>query len=396
MSAATAVCLLLVGLCCFAQSQPPTPATIAKRVIDGLINYDDTHHYFLSLPEYGSTIVYAGIWEASNVLGLDYTAVLNDHLDQFSSRSGSLAYNALHNVTIPWAYDIGDQVGLFPFAYLGRLEYYNHHPNSSYNNKTDLDLAVTIADRYILKWPKRIPDGCVSRQDGWPGEKVVNATFVWADDTFMGLTVPFRLAKLLKRQEYADWAANQLVLFDKHLFDQNVGLMIHGYNDDDQHISCCRWSRANGWTMMAHAEALLSLTAFPNSPYKQQLLSTFQTFAEGARKVQSDKGLWHEVVDVPSTWLETSVSSMFLFSLVHGVENGWLDRTTFQPVIDKAWEGIASTVQSDGTVTGICEGTGIGGDLQFYEGRSNAYSASQPGLGSVIRAAAAMGSLSRN
>jgi hypothetical protein len=46
-------------------------------------------------------------------------------------------------------------------------------------------------------------------------------------------------------------------------------------------------------------------------------------------------------------------------------------------------------VQPDGTVTGICEGTGIGTDVDFYQQRSTAYDVSDPGIGSVFRAAIA-------
>jgi rhamnogalacturonyl hydrolase YesR len=80
---------------------------------------------------------------------------------------------------------------------------------------------------------------------------------------------------------------------------------------------------------------------------------------------------------------------MALYSLATGVRRGWLDRATFAPVIAAAWAGLNKAVDADGTVNGICEGTGIGTSVAFYEGRSTAYNVSAPGLGSVFRAAAA-------
>jgi len=321
--------------------------------------------------------------------------MLSQRLDQYASATDSTAYKALHNISIPFSGSIGDDVGLFPIAFLARLQYYKNHPDAKYDNTTDLQIAIRIAERNVLQFPRRLKDGCISRAGGWGGEKGDNNSFVWADDQFMGLTVLFRLAKLLNNQQYADAAAEWLVLFDEHLFSQDAGLYLHGYNDYDHKTSCCKWSRANGWAMMAHTEALLALKQFPNTPNKQQLLSTFAAHAKGAAKVQSTQGLWHEVVDVDTTFLETSVTAMFLYSLVNGVENDWVDRATFQPVIEKAWAGLTSTIQPNGSVNGICEGTGIGTDVAFYQARSTAYGSSQPGLGSVIRAIAAMGNFQK-
>ena len=48
---------------------------------------------------------------------------------------------------------------------------------------------------------------------------------------------------------------------------------------------------------------------------------------------QAPDGRWHQVLDVESTFLETSVTAMTIYSLVEGVLNGWLDDATFRPVI---------------------------------------------------------------
>jgi unsaturated rhamnogalacturonyl hydrolase len=97
-------------------------------------------------------------------------------------------------------------------------------------------------------------------------------------------------------------------------------------------------------------------------------------------------GRWHQVLDHPETFLETSVTSMTLYSLITGVMGGWLDKTTYDPVIQAAWLGLASTVQMDGTVNGISCGTGIGTDVTFYQERPTNWTESAPGLGSVFRA----------
>jgi hypothetical protein len=51
---------------------------------------------------------------------------------------------------------------------------------------------------------------------------------------------------------------------------------------------------------------------------------------------------------------------------------------------------LSSTIQSDGVVTGICNGFGIHATASDYAHCSQLYLGSSPGLGSVLRAAAAM------
>eukprot|EP01121_Diplochlamys_sp_Union-15-3_P000347 TRINITY_DN10325_c0_g1_i1.p1 TRINITY_DN10325_c0_g1~~TRINITY_DN10325_c0_g1_i1.p1 ORF type:complete len:368 (-),score=49.12 TRINITY_DN10325_c0_g1_i1:181-1284(-) len=357
--------ILLVAITAAAITQPD-PKTLAQKVIDAIISYDANKPGFLSLPEYGPSIIYDGIWEASDQFGFDYVSVLNKKLDDYLANTEGSAYKVLHNITIPWGGAIGDNLGLFPIAYLSRVNYYNKHPTSAYNNATDIKLSLEVANRYVIPWPNRLPDGTISRFGGWPGEKSNGATFVWADDEYMGSTLLFRLAKTLDKKDFAEMAANWLVLFDKHLFDTSAGLYHHGYNNYDDVFSCCKWSRANGWTIWAHAEALLSLKHFNLS--EPNVLRVFQEHAKGAANVLS-AGLYHEVVDVSSTFLETSSSSMLLYSLIHGVQNGWIERSAYQPLIEKVYNAIASKIESNGQVNGIVEGTGIGPDLAFYEGR---------------------------
>lgn len=51
-----------------------------------------------------------------------------------------------------------------------------------------------------------------------------------------------------------------------------------------------------------------------------------------------------------------------------------------------AWLGLAAQVASDGTVAGICEGTGILTSVAEYQARGTPFAVSSPGLGGVFRA----------
>jgi len=82
---------------------------------------------------------------------------------------------------------------------------------------------------------------------------------------------------------------------------------------------------------------------------------------------------------------------MAVYALSEAIIHRWIDAATYRPVLDLAWRGLAGAVSSNGTVEGICCGTGIQAKAADYERRSTAYDLSQPGLGSVFRAAVRYG-----
>ncbi len=69
-----------------------------------------------------------------------------------------------------------------------------------------------------------------------------------------------------------------------------------------------------------------------------------------------------------------------------GVINGWLPHADYDAVVRLAWVGLAGQVADDGTVSGICEGTGILTSVAEYAARATPYAVSSPGLGGVFRA----------
>lgn len=130
--------------------------------------------------------------------------------------------------------------------------------------------------------------------------------------------------------------------------------------------------------------------AAPDHPALPAIIALWQQHAAGMAAMQdAGDGRWHQILNDTSTFLETSATAMMLYSLIEGVRRGHLDGPTFAPVITRAWAGLSSTVTADGTVLGICSGTPVGMNATFYNDRPTAYNTSDPGLGSVFRAALA-------
>jgi unsaturated rhamnogalacturonyl hydrolase len=84
---------------------------------------------------------------------------------------------------------------------------------------------------------------------------------------------------------------------------------------------------------------------------------------------------------------------MFVLALARGVRTGWLD-PQYGAAAERGWRGVCGRVMPDGTVMGICQGTSIGNDLEFYEKRSTPPHDPR-GLGAVITAGIEMQQLIR-
>jgi rhamnogalacturonyl hydrolase YesR len=64
--------------------------------------------------------------------------------------------------------------------------------------------------------------------------------------------------------------------------------------------SCCKWGRANGWTMMAKAEVLSALP--PAHSGHGAVLADFVAHARALAKVQdAADGRWHQILNDPTT-----------------------------------------------------------------------------------------------
>ena len=109
----------------------------------------------------------------------------------------------------------------------------------------------------------------------------------------MGLTLVSRLAMieavpLSTRAKLMDFSAGMVLQFAAHLVDTADGLVHHGafVNGTVALKSCCKWSRANGWTTMAHVETLQALEAFPQHPKKAAVLALHRRFVDAMLAVQ--------------------------------------------------------------------------------------------------------------
>ncbi|CAH1790295.1 unnamed protein product [Owenia fusiformis] len=384
-------CLLGLGIVWVQQgtchSEDPTPAILAKRVGDQIMK----HQVAFFRWHYGGAVLFEGLFLASQAFNLNYTDVLDKVLDDFKTNKASYGYMVVHNITVPWFRNIGDEIGLFPIGYLNRVLSESGRVEK-YDNTTDFYIATEVVRRYILGWPSHLEDTTVCREYGWPDRQV--GPFLWADDMYMGLTLAARIGRVTKDPNLMDWVLNQTILFSSHLQDPIDGCFNHGYNAKTNTRSCCKWGRGSGWILMASYEAL----TFKNQPWVKELglhndpkfdkvLSILRSHIKCIVANQSPDGRWHQVINETSTYLETSGSAMALSTLIRACMFGWVDYATYKQNVELGWQGLLKTVAPDGTVSGVCVGTGIESTVADYEARPTNYLlGGDGGLGSILYA----------
>ena len=228
---------------------------------------------------------------------------------------------------------------------------------------------------------------------GWFHKSTDYTDQMWCDGQYMG---PALLAQIIKHTGKTnnissnDWdiIAKQFSITWAQLYDNNTGLLYHGFtaNPGDNassswagiskengiYHSASFWGRANAWYFLALVD-ILEVMPIDNAYY-----NTFKGYltklAEGIKKYQDETtGCWYQVMDkVPASltgnYLEASCSSIFTAGYLKAIRLGLLDKTTYEPVVKKAYEGLVNqfmvydnTDNSTIQLVHSCTSAGLGG-----------------------------------
>jgi rhamnogalacturonyl hydrolase YesR len=162
---------------------------------------------------------------------------------------------------------------------------------------------------------------------------------------------------------------------------------MHGWIQEMNPHPAFHWARANGWAIMAMAELLEVLPA--DHPGRAKVLDLYRAHVRGIAMTQGGNGLWHQVLDRNDSYLETSASAIFVYSITRGINRGWLDPRAYGPLVALGWNAVVKKVNDQGQVEGTCVGTGMAFDPMFYYYRPVSVYAAH-GYGPVLLAGAEM------
>lgn len=206
-------------------------------------------------------------------------------------------------------------------------------------------------EEFLARCP-RLPDGTLHRPRGR----------LMADDPYMVVPYLVRRHRMRPDARLLDEAVQQVLGSHRRLFDSERRLYRHAWDVKTGRPLGEFWGRANGWMVLAQVDLLAALP--PDHPRFAEVRAAFAQHAAGLRDVQDPAGGWHQVLDHPESWLETSCTGMFVYGLARGVNEGWLDRS-FAADARRGWSALRQKVTPDGDVVDVCGSTDIG-DLNYY------------------------------
>jgi rhamnogalacturonyl hydrolase YesR len=138
------------------------------------------------------------------------------------------------------------------------------------------------------------------------------------------------------------------------LFDPATGLWWENSTYAD---TSTYWSRGNGWVFAAHAKVLSVLPT--SDPHYAEYLSTFIGMAQALAARQQPGGYWNaDLGGTDYAGPESSGTAFFLYGFAWGINNNILNKSTYQPVVENAWNFLANTAIQPSGLLGYVQPTG--------------------------------------
>lgn len=192
----------------------------------------------------------------------------------------------------------------------------------------------------------------------------INDGELWADSLYMVALFLAKYGQDSGRRELVDEAEKQFLLHAKFLADQKTGLWFHGWTFNGRHnFAQARWARGNAWVTAGIVD-LFVLADISNS-VRSFLAETLEDQVNALLPLQAESGMWHTLLDDPSSYEETSATAGIAYGLLKASRLG-LGPETWKNAGLRALEAVIRAIDKDGVVQGVSYGTRMGHDLKHY------------------------------
>ena len=183
------------------------------------------------------------------------------------------------------------------------------------------------------------------------GNAIETRELAWCDALFMGPPAMAAVSVVTGDRKYLDLANRLWWKTTDYLYDRDEHLYYRDSRYFDQREKNGRkvfWSRGNGWVIAGLARLLQDMPA--DYPERPRFVALFKEMADTVRAVQSSDGYWRSSLLDPESRPnpETSGTGFFTFALAWGINEGLLDRATYEPGATLGWEALVRAVHPDG------------------------------------------------
>ena len=191
--------------------------------------------------------------------------------------------------------------------------------------------------------------------------------WTWVDAIQMGMPALAQLGALFDdnryfEQMYRMYAFTKTKIGGAGLYNPEEGLwwrdasFLPPYKEPNGRH--CYWSRGNGWVYAALVRTLIQIPA--DETHRGEYIGDFRAMSKALKACQRDDGFWNVSLHDPSNFggKETTGTSLFLYGMAWGINNGVLDRGEYLPAVVKAWNALMNEAVHPNGFLGWVQGTG--------------------------------------
>lgn len=230
-------------------------------------------------------------------------------------------------------------------------------------------LCLSWAD-WLMRCLPRTEEGGFQHVTSANGDRLgvrLNENEMWIDTLFMTVLFLNRMGQKYNRQDWISESSHQVLLHIKYLYDKKTGLFYHGWTFNTRdNFGGVFWCRGNSWFTAGILEYLEMFKGSLDAGVREFIVNTYKSQVRALKKLQSQSGLWHTVLDDPASYEEVSGSAAITAGILKGIKLGILDDS----YLDCAWKGVRAVmnnIDEEGTVLNVSGGTGMGADREHYK-----------------------------
>ncbi|WP_207531914.1 glycoside hydrolase family 88/105 protein [Desertivirga arenae] len=178
----------------------------------------------------------------------------------------------------------------------------------------------------------------------------------WVDGLYMVMPVMTKLYKLTGNRQYLEKLSEYYLYSDSLMYDKEEKLF---YRDAKyiypKHKTASGkkdfWARGDGWVFAGLAKILKDLPK--DAPNRNLFVNRFKGLAEALKDAQQAEGYWTRSILDPAQapGYETSGTAFNTYAYLWGINNGYLSRKEYLPVVLRSWNYLTKiALQADGKV----------------------------------------------
>ena len=120
----------------------------------------------------------------------------------------------------------------------------------------------------------------------------------------------------------------------------------------------CYWSRGNGWVVAALVRVLNTIPK--NELHRKEYMTDYLNMMQALLPLQRADGYWNVSLHDSTHFggKELTGTSLFIYGMAWGINNGYLNKKLYLPAITKAWNAMVKECVHEDGILGFVQGTG--------------------------------------